>query len=199
MDQPTTGDAVAEKQHCLQRDQYLEYTGVYKLLDSFVEDLLDCGYGPINPFPQFTAAAFRAETALVMNQKTLAEFLDVADRWNQTTPRRFELDHPSPDSQLSTIHVTAIGNDHQREEIACGWSAVVDGLDYMRIFLVRNALNTCTNPLLLSGLGEVSKLGSYPTEVHEEMHAPHAKMPLLSKRDALHVVLRQSAVDVRGC
>eukprot|EP00750_Incisomonas_marina_P027850 INCI6244.10.p1 GENE.INCI6244.10~~INCI6244.10.p1 ORF type:complete len:1059 (-),score=175.17 INCI6244.10:81-3257(-) len=163
------GQAVAEKEHCKQRDHYLEYTGVYKLIDRFVNELLGCGYLPLNPFPLFAQQALIAETQMAMQQRSFAEFLRIAEKYPPPEPRRFELEHPSPDSPLSTIFVTAKGNDHNRFEVACGWSAMVDSINCMGVLTLRNALNKCKNSLLLAGLNKVTQLGSCPTDVYTSM------------------------------
>ena len=92
-------------------------TGRYKLIDRFVNELLGCGYLPLNPFPLFAQQAFIAETQLAMQQRSFAELLRIAENYPPPEPRRFELEHPSPDSPLSTVFVTAKGNDLNRFEV----------------------------------------------------------------------------------
>ena len=81
-----------------------------------MNELLGCGYLPLNPFPLFAQQALIAETQMAMQQRSFAEFLRIAEKYPPPEPRRFELEHPSPDSPLSTIFVTAKGNDHNRFE-----------------------------------------------------------------------------------
>lgn len=109
----------------------------YKLIDRFVNELLGCGYLPLNPFPLFAQQALIAETQLAMQQRSFAELLRIPEKYPPPEPRgRFELEHPSPDSPLSTIFVTAKGNDLNRFEVGrsvvdrssafvCGWSLVL--------------------------------------------------------------------------
>jgi len=163
------GSATAEKEHCKRRDQYLEFTGVYKLIQNFAKDLVSTGFMPLNPFPWFATAAFIAETDLLMQQQSAAQFLRQPDSKVQVPSQTFELEHPDLKSPLSTLYNVDKAGSVKRTEVACGWSALVDRLDYGMLNVVRTAINKCRHPLLISDLNKVTQLGPHPTEVSFEV------------------------------